>query len=122
MSFEFIQFWLALHFTMSEVRKCRIKVLKSLLVILVIIALIIGFIHYFKSNGAQFHEYLPTEIVDSLNSTIAGLFSTHPKDVRTKISQADIDDLLQSVETYKDNLPVNIVDTINGLVAEHKSG
>ena len=80
---------------MSEERKCRIKVLKSLLVILVIIALIIGFIHYFKSSGTQFHEYLPTEIVDSISSTIAGLFLSHPKDVRTKISQADIDELLQ---------------------------
>jgi len=43
----------------------------------------------------------------------------HPKDVKSKTTQAEIDNLLKSVNSFKDKLPPNIYSTINNLVADH---
>jgi len=45
----------------------------------------------------------------------------HPKDVRLKTTQDDINDLLESIEAYKSNIPNNIVDAVQNLISDHQA-
>ena len=109
-------------------KKCGTgKIIKSVLLGLAAVAVIIGVTYYFNpktSDTTYFRDHLPdlNMMANFINATMTEVSTSHPKDVRVKISKADVDELIQSVETYKESLPDNIVSTINRLISEHQSG
>lgn len=108
-------------------RGCCKSYTKGLLIgasIAVIVWVIIYFTHSppdFEHTVNQIRKLIP-QAKSSNTSAIIPELPEHPKDVRLRTSQSEIDELLQSVEFYKESLPASIVNAVTNLIADHQDG
>lgn len=121
--FLIIRFLPFLVSTMGE-KKCRGgNSIKGLLIGIAIALSVLGIL-YLSHKQPDLSESLNqiTNWFPKSNSTMAPeIIPEHPKDTRLKIPQAEIDELLQSVETYKSMLPSSIVNTIINLAGQQET-
>jgi len=102
------------------------KTIKGAITGIVIAVLIFTILYFSQSNsglsdGINQLKNFVSQPRPNLTATIE-IVPDHPKDIRLRTTQAEIDELLQSVETYKNNLPDNIVSAVKNLVADHQDG
>lgn len=94
------------------------------------VAIIVWVIVYFTHTPPNFDvayehikKLLPQGKSNQNQSSMAiPVLPEHPKDVRRRTSQSEIDELLQSVEFYKESLPKSIVNTVTNLIADVQNG
>jgi len=109
--------------TMGE-KKCRGgNSIKSLLIGIAIALSVLGILYlsHKQPDLSESLNQLTNWFPKSNLSSLPDIIPEHPKNTRLNVSQAQINELLQSVEAYKSMLPSSIINTIMNLAGQQET-